>query len=323
MGRRKQSSSSDASACSSPSSKPAHEEFLVSIRARSRFFAGKIKESDERLRIWFQVMNNCKCDWPDQSTRAEWGISDKAFEKVMQDGTPPHFVFVHPHLVGERRDLLDYYRALACLSQKGLSQLTRGLQQQERQLYEVKILHQLLSALVEQTFTFSEQVARSFIMAQLGSEIQGSWVNEIGQRAADKVWSMIREFVQAQNYVLKTTKQSLALPNGITLTRKSEPDIEARDSSNILLAAIEINGSLDPAGAQTRYGEAKKSFEKARQENPRCITNYIVSCLTGSVKNLIAKDGQVSYVWDLLELGLDEQYRTDKLKELFVHILRV
>ncbi|MDW8223764.1 MAG: hypothetical protein RMJ82_12530, partial [Gemmatales bacterium] len=103
----------------------------------------------------------------------------------------------------------------------------------------------------------------------------------------------------------------------------SEPDIEARDSSNILLATIEINGSLDPAGAQTRYGEAKKSFEKARQENPRCITIYIVSCLTGSVKNLIAKDGQVSYVWDLLELGLDEQYRTDKLKELFVHILRV
>lgn len=109
---------------------------------------------------------------------------------------------------------------MACLSKKGLSQLTRGLPQEERRIHEVKILNQLLSSIVEQTFTFTEQIARCFIMAQLGSEIQGSWVNDIGRRAADKVWNMIKQFAEAQNYVIDATEQSLVLTNKVVLNPK-------------------------------------------------------------------------------------------------------
>ena len=45
------------------------------------------------------------------------------------------------------------------------------------------------------------------------------------------------------------------LRNGWTIEFASEPDVAFNDAEGVKQIAIEIKGSLDTAGAQTRYGE--------------------------------------------------------------------
>ncbi|MFQ5706913.1 MAG: XcyI family restriction endonuclease [bacterium] len=61
----------------------------------------------------------------------------------------------------------------------------------------------------------------------------------------------------------KRKQRVIRLTNDWRIIFSSEPDVAIRDNQQILQVAIEIKGSMDKAGAQTRYGEAKKSFGKA------------------------------------------------------------
>lgn len=85
----------------------------------------------------------------------------------------------------------------------------------------------------------------------------------------------------------------------------------------LIQIAIEIKGSLDKAGAQTRYGEAKKSFGKALSENPRCFTVYLASCFTDAVVAQIRADGQVRRWFNLTSILYDDAERIRFLSTLF------
>jgi len=92
------------------------------------------------------------------------------------------------------------------------------------------------------------------------------------------------------------------------------------DAAGVKQIAIEIKGSLDTAGAQTRYGEAKKSFAKQLQENPRCHTVYLASCFTDAVIRQIRSDGQVREWFNLTSILYDEEERRRFLQRVF-HIV--
>lgn len=80
---------------------------------------------------------------------------------------------------------------------------------------------------------------------------------------------------------------------------------------------------MDKAGAQTRYGEAKKSFGKALNENPRCETIYLASCFTKSVLDQIKKDGQVRNTYNLIDILQDQKRREKFLDEIFKYQIRI
>src|SRR5438105_6449720 len=94
-----------------------------------------------------------------------------------------------------------------------------------------------------------------------------------------------------------------------------------RDSDGVKQIAIEIKGSLDTAGAQTRYGEAKKSFGKQLAENPRCYTIYLASCFTDAVIKQIEADGQVRDWFNLTSVLIDPEEQLRFLERLF-HIVQ-
>lgn len=102
-----------------------------------------------------------------------------------------------------------------------------------------------------------------------------------------------------------------------------EPDVAIRDKKNTLRVAIEIKGSMDKAGAQTRYGEAKKSFGKALKEHGQCETIYLASCFTEAVNEQIKADAQVRKVFNLIEIMDEADKREEFLKEIFVHQIRI
>jgi hypothetical protein len=110
------------------------------------------------------------------------------------------------------------------------------------------------------------------------------------------------------------------LRNGWSITFAAEPDVAFFDPNGVKQIAIEIKGSLDVAGAQTRYGEAKKSFAKQLAQNPRCHTIYLASCFTDAVINQIRADGQVRDWFNLTSILYDGNEKEAFLKKLF-HIV--
>ena len=112
------------------------------------------------------------------------------------------------------------------------------------------------------------------------------------------------------------------LKNGWSIVFASEPDVAFRNAEGSIQMAIEIKGSLDVAGAQTRYGEAKKSFAKQIDENRRCYTVYLASCFTDAVIEQIKKDGQVRDWFNLTSILYDPEEQDRFLKRLF-HIVSI
>ncbi|RMD89696.1 MAG: XcyI family restriction endonuclease [Calditrichaeota bacterium] len=267
----------------------------------------------------------------------ELNISEVAVNKIKDLGIPLHQIFCHPDALRRYPELLEYYRNIAALSQKGLSQILsgRGLAPDEKPLAIAKIINGILSQVITKEKAFSEQSTERAFFAELGAEIQGTWVNLIGAGAAKHVEQIIVEFVEDKNLKKSIEKIAISLTgkrrkqrvivlkNDWKIIFSSEPDVAIRDEKNVLRVAIEIKGSMDKAGAQTRYGEAKKSFGKALSENPRCETIYLVSCFTESVLNQIKADGQVRKVYNLIEILQDEDKKNEFLEEIFKYQVRI
>jgi hypothetical protein len=167
------------------------------------------------------------------------------------------------------------------------------------------------------------------IYAEAGSEWQGTWVNNIGQLAAQELQQVVVEFAEQKNLVDRhKTEQAaeegnyLVLKSGTKLCFGSEPDVECRSKAGELVCVIEIKGRADKAGAQTRLGETKKSFTKAKLENPRCHTIFLPSVQTPSVLKQLKTERDIDQVFDLLAILRNKLKRSEFLEELFKFRLR-
>jgi hypothetical protein len=266
---------------------------------------------------------------------AALGISGTAFKKVAQAGIRPHLIFCHPSVLEANPKALLYYRNLSALSNKGLNQMLAGLKGERRERARVELLNGMLSAIIEDMAAVDLEMARAVIPAEIGSELQGTWVNIIGKGAADRVEKLIDSFADGKKLVKsrtvervsvgrkKKTYRKIDLHNGWCIIFGDEPDVAIRDRAGTLRVAIEIKGSMDKAGAQTRYGEAKKSFAKALKEYAQCETIYLASCFTESVMEQIMADAQVRKIFNLIEIMAEEKARREFLREIFVHQIRV
>ena len=114
----------------------------------------------------------------------------------------------------------------------------------------------------------------------------------------------------------------LILKSGTRICFGSEPDVECRSKPGELVCVIEIKGSADKAGAQTRLGEAKKSFTKAKLENPHCHTIFLPSVLTPAVEKQLKTEREIDQFFDLLAILRNKAKRIEFLEELFRFRLR-
>jgi hypothetical protein len=232
---------------------------------------------------------------------------------------------------------LEYYRLLACLSNKGFGQIKRQLGL-SRQLIKPEaaylaaictLLNKFLSHALARTASANREALIRTVFAEAGSEWQGTWVNNIGQLAEQDLEKIIVGYADVLDLVDKTLTEAaadegniLVLKSGTTICFGSEPDIECRNKKKELLCVLEIKGSADRAGAQTRLGETKKSFTKAKLENPHCITMFLPSVLTPAVEKQLKTERDIDKVFDLLDILKDQTKREEFLSELFKFILR-
>ncbi len=258
------------------------------------------------------------------------GVSSVAVQRVIDVGGLPHQVFAHPNVIFQRPHLIAYYRNLVAISQKGISQLLFATDRYEsRKSATIEkaeanrlccALNQIVSSVIDDLPAYSVSLSRHTVFAEIGTQIQGTWANVVGQGAAKAVKELIGQYVAANGLGQRVGTGRFELRNGWVVKFGSEPDVSFVDSAGVERIAIEIKGSLDVNGAQTRYGEAKKSFGKALRGNPRCHTIYLASCFTDAVIDQIEADGQVRDWFNLTSIIYDSQEKQRFLDTVF-HIV--
>jgi hypothetical protein len=288
--------------------------------------------------FWRKVRDSRFRDWQKRARSAAWknlvwnwselGISESARLAAESLEFVPSEVFAHPDIISADPELEGYYRLMACLPNKGMAQIKSAAARKDP-LTLCRFLNGFLSSLLSLTAKASRESLLNTIFAEAGSEWQGTWVNSIGSEAAKALEQILAIYAAEQELLdtaatakLAKTKRGIVLKSGTILRFGSEPDVECRNKAGQLICVIEIKGSADKAGAQTRLGETKKSFTKAKLENPRCHTIFLPSVLTPAVEKQLKTEREIDQVFDLLAILKDEGKRSAFLQELFKFHLR-
>ncbi len=285
--------------------------------------------------------------WQKQARNASWkslswdcealGISPEGKAASERLGFAATEVFAHPAVLQDLPELFDYYRLIGCISNKGLAQMRRGLglaaakpgADGDRTVRLCVLLNRFISNALARTASANRESLIRTMFAEAGSEWQGTWVNQIGQLAAQDLQRIITDYARVNSLVDDPKTEAaaeegncLVLKSGNSIRFGSEPDVECRSQKQELLCVLEIKGSADAAGAQTRLGETKKSFAKAKSENPRCVTIFLPSVLTKAVENQFKTEREIDKIFNLLGILRDDAKRAEFLAELFKFILR-
>lgn len=292
--------------------------------ARAKLFHMGVKASKIDLLIAeIDGIDASNLNW----TGTNLGVSKTALERVAKAGGAPHQVFAHPDILKDRPHLIAYYRNIVTISKKGIGQIlfsTNGYESGRRKSMDrrtavmvCRTLNGILSGVIEGLPEYAVALSRQAILAEIGAELQGSWVNIIGQGAVQEVKRLLGEYIEQKGLGRCANGGKFTLHNGWRIVFGTEPDVAFLDGQGVKQIAIEIKGSLDVAGAQTRYGEAKKTFAKQLAENPRCHTVYLASCFTDSVIGQIRQDGQVREWFNLTSILYDPAERSRFLSRIF------
>ncbi len=258
------------------------------------------------------------------------GVTAVAASRVLEAGGQLHQVFAHPEIITQRPHLISYYRNIVTISKKGIGQLlfpTDAYENQRKSEISTRdaksmcsTFNRIVSGVIESIDDYDVELSRKAVLAEIGTELQGTWANIVGQGASKAVRDLMAEYVEQNERGAPSSKGPIELSNGWRIVFASEPDVAFYDELGTKQIAIEIKGSLDVAGAQTRFGEAKKSFAKQIADNPRCHTVYLASCFTDSVIAQIKQDAQVREWFNLTSILYDEKEKSRFLKRLF-HIV--
>ena len=113
------------------------ESLRKAYQIRAKLFVDELrKRSVEPLIAYLDQQSTSELPW----NLGELGITRSAFQKVQKAGVNPHVVFCHPQILAGNKKLIDYFRNLASLSRKGLSQILSGVTRHTRETERCRLL---------------------------------------------------------------------------------------------------------------------------------------------------------------------------------------
>ena len=265
----------------------------------------------------------------------EFMISEQAWRYIKTSDIDPKFVFAHPELLRALPQVSQYYRGIALLPQKRVSDLavsvaswesgTRKTPIGETQSKEVaRLYNAVISSIIEGATNWTLENGYRNIIATMGIGLDGTFRNIIGQDAEELIRTRILNWLEAQQLICNRNADSteFSLPLGYSMRYGSEPDVLFRHSENGIertVATIEIKGGKDPAGALERLGAMQKSFEATP---PNCVNILIAGVVTKEMKARLAGLG-VEKVFLLDSLAHDGESWVDFLNEVFHYTVRI
>ena len=294
--------------------------WLADQIAKSEYFHDKLHE-------WGLVETAEKIDQV-KGENLDWNtavleISEEAWNKVIHRGIKPVIVFVHPQVLQDIPRSLGYYRMLAMVSQKSMSNIKLRSQAYEvGKVIESEVaeamarrLNKIISMLIEA----DEQLdAREFDIWRgmaAGAQAQGSWNPNKGKLVEEVIKNILRRRLRDQNWISGDGEQEsqMVLSDKRKVEFASEPDAAIYNEKGKIVAAVEIKGGIDSAGVLERVGAAIKSLSRAKKENPAAVTILIlqgVSVTPQAETYLSAHQDSVNY-WLTIEDFLENEDKRD------------
>ena len=275
--------------------------------------------------------------------RDSWKISDSAWGLLNSSGIDPMVVFLHPKILQLNPSLLKYYRSIAMIPQKGLKALSgvSNVEKIESGKVEsgklsaksvdslVAVINEILSLVVALATDLDNNEIQGMMYSTAGTNIDGSWRNQIGAEGERVIRSIILKEILAHKEVSSicdrknritpmadlTNAQvldgideikSVNLINGYSVLFSSEPDVSMFNDEGDIVGVIEIKAGLDPAGALERLGAMFKSFENTLAEYPDAVTILVASCITDEVESRLGASMSVRQKFITTEITSSE-----------------
>ena len=300
----------------------------------------------------FVKIEGDKLDW---SKRAEWNISEDAWDIIQESGISPALVFVHPKVLKLNPSFLKFYRSVAMLPQKGLTAISKvanidpiekgkvdaGRIKAESITKLTKAINEVLSVVVTVASGLNEKRLEGMMYATAGTNIDGSWRNQIGAEGERVIrtiilngllhYNEVTSFIDKANNTVEINSadakkftedidlvKTINLSNGYSVYFSAEPDVTMYNPEGDIVGIIEIKAGLDPAGALERLGAMFKSFENTLAEYPDAVTILVASCITKEVDNRLNASMVVRQKYITTDITAN-----DREKRKFVNRLRV
>lgn len=195
-------------------------------------------------------------------------------------------VFATPCILTAAPSALGYYRLLLGISQKQFYTTASGVLPFQSMEVSNTIrptaigdLPDLCNALNDEMTSLLESLpggrmaddVEQLPLLTLGAQADGSWRNNVGQRATVGVYEALKSVIMAHGKTYVDNDTSLTITNSagreVTIALAPDPDVvilEKVNQQTVFKVAIEIKGGKDGSNVHNRAGEAEKSHQKAR-----------------------------------------------------------
>ena len=296
---------------------------------RSRIFSDMIRKREDREQR--QLID----DFADELSFDPVGdfmISDSSWKHVLSLDVEPKVVFAHPAILRAHPTTSLYYRGIALLSRKRVSQVASasvaswedGSRKSPVPLNTAQrvacLYNTMISSIIEGSSDWTLDNGYRNILATMGITLDGSFRNKIGYIAEDLVKGRVVSWLKARGVIPEDAPEigNFSLPNDTLMNFGSEPDIDfVRNDRSV--ATIEIKGGRDPAGALERLGAMSKSFAETP---PGCVNFLVAGVVTPEMRTRLEEMGVVK-VYLLDEISQDGEHWDDFTNEVFHHAVRV
>ena len=305
---------------------------LDDAKRRSEVIAQRIQQrTDLALR---QII----AEFPDELSFTpldEIMISQEAWGHVTSSGFDPKLVFAHPSLLSQHPRASAYYRGIALLPRKRVTELavsvdswedeTRRTPPSESQVVRVtRLYNAVISSIIEGSTGWTLENGYRNVIANMGIGLDGTVRNIIGQDAEQLIKTRIRDWLDNRQLIRgrNAEQTQFDLPGDYSMRYGSEPDIEFSQvvsGEPRVVATIEVKGGRDPAGALERLGAIQKSFEATP---PNCVNILIAGVVTSEMQERLDRLG-VDKVFMLERLSNDGEYWAEFLNEVFHYTVRI
>ena len=261
-------------------------------------------------------------------------ISQQAWNHVAESGFDPKLVFAHPVLLSQYPRTSEYYRGIALLSRKRVSEIAvsvdswesgaRSAVNEGQSLRVSRLYNAVISSIIEGAVDWTLENGYRNVIANMGIGLDGTVRNLIGRDAEQLVKGRITAWLERRQLILQRNVEAtqFVLPGGYTMRYGSEPDIQFQLTANYetaLVATIEIKGGKDAAGALERLGAVQKSFEETP---PNCANFLIAGIITPEMAQRLDTMG-VARRYLLDDLIRDGEPWIGFLNEVFHHTVRI
>jgi hypothetical protein len=328
------------------------EQYLL----KSTFFYNKLS-SNGYFELFMKVQKYANIEGKNLNweKKTSWNISEDAWNVLKANGISPVLVFVHPKVLKLYPSFLKYYRSVAMIPQKGLKAISHvsnvdsiedgtidsNKLSQDSISKLVNTINEVLSLVVVLASNINENKIEGMMYATAGTNIDGSWRNQIGAEGERVIRTIILKELISQNEVTSLIDKNnciyewgdnnalslsenidnvktINLINGYSVYFSSEPDVTMYNDEGAIVGIIEIKSGLDPAAALERLGAMFKSFENTLAEYPNAVTILVASCITTEVDNRLSASMVVRQKYITTTITSN-----DREKRKFVNRLRV